>query len=272
MAQHGYLGDGYGVRGDVGDDDFYDRNRDDRERSHGRDEWRGSGFGRDHDRERMHGDHDHDRGWMDRARGWFDDDEGNRGRDAQRGFGRQDQDRFSRQNRGWSGDRENNRDSDFRPALGGFGNQTGWQSIEQNRQRPSAHPDDHYRSWRDKQMQSLDRDYEDYCREREQQFHSDFDSWRQNRQSRQAGQNDELLLERSRMGQQGDVTTTGTGRLGTLGGDPSASIDGGGAEVGAGSAPGHEPTSVGSGSELAGSTGSMINETAGGASGRKKNL
>lgn len=42
--------------------------------------------------------------------------------------------------------------------------------------------DEHYRRWRDNQMRALDRDYEDYCREREQQFHKDFDSWRQNRQ------------------------------------------------------------------------------------------
>jgi hypothetical protein len=47
----------------------------------------------------------------------------------------------------------------------------------------SAHPDDHYRSWRDKQMAALDRDYEDYCREREQQFHRDFDDWRSRRRS-----------------------------------------------------------------------------------------
>jgi hypothetical protein len=42
---------------------------------------------------------------------------------------------------------------------------------------------DHYRSWRDRQMEALDRDYADYCREREQQFHSDFDSWRSQRHS-----------------------------------------------------------------------------------------
>jgi hypothetical protein len=41
--------------------------------------------------------------------------------------------------------------------------------------------DDHYRSWRDKQMASLDRDYADYCREREEEFHRDFDSWRRER-------------------------------------------------------------------------------------------
>lgn len=59
---------------------------------------------------------------------------------------------------------------DFRGTLGGFGNQTFGSSQ-----------DDHYRSWRDIQLQQLDQDYDDYCREREQQFHSDFDSWRRNR-------------------------------------------------------------------------------------------
>ncbi len=42
----------------------------------------------------------------------------------------------------------------------------------------SANPDDHYRSWRDRHMSELDRDYADYCREREQQFHRNFDGWR----------------------------------------------------------------------------------------------
>ena len=43
--------------------------------------------------------------------------------------------------------------------------------------------DDHYRSWRDRHMSELDRDYADYCREREAQFHSDFDAWRRKRQA-----------------------------------------------------------------------------------------
>jgi len=59
-------------------------------------------------------------------------------------------------------------------TLGGFGNQTSFGSGQ----------DDHYRSWRDRQLAELDRDYDDYCREREQQFHSDFDSWRRSRSSR----------------------------------------------------------------------------------------
>jgi len=41
----------------------------------------------------------------------------------------------------------------------------------------SADPRDHYRSWRDRHMSELDRDYADYCREREQRFHRDFDAW-----------------------------------------------------------------------------------------------
>jgi hypothetical protein len=66
-------------------------------------------------------------------------------------------------------------------------------SREQHGSRYSVHPDDHYRSWRDKQMQALDREYADYCREREQQFHRDFDSWRQNRQRRRVS--DEEVME-----------------------------------------------------------------------------
>ena len=34
---------------------------------------------------------------------------------------------------------------------------------------------------RDRGRKERDRDYEDYCREREQQFHRDFDSWRNQR-------------------------------------------------------------------------------------------
>jgi hypothetical protein len=46
------------------------------------------------------------------------------------------------------------------------------------RRRYSDDPDEHYRSWRDRHMAALDRDYRDYCREREEQFHRDFDEWR----------------------------------------------------------------------------------------------
>jgi hypothetical protein len=56
-------------------------------------------------------------------------------------------------------------------SLGGFGNQTSFGSSQ----------DDHYRSWRDQQLAQLDRDYDDYCRERGKQFHDEFTSWRSSR-------------------------------------------------------------------------------------------
>ena len=62
---------------------------------------------------------------------------------------------------------------EYSGSLGGFGNQTVGVSEH-----------DHYRSWRDREMAKLDKDYADYCREREQQFNQDFDSWRSNRSSR----------------------------------------------------------------------------------------
>ena len=125
------------------------------------------------DRERDRHDRHEDRGFFerlgDRARDSFRDDDSDHrhwGRDtghgqSDRGRGAWDQDRY------WSNSQDR---------------EQSWNSgANQDLERSRSHPDDHYRSWRDKQMQSLDRDYEDYCREREQQFHSDFDSWRQQR-------------------------------------------------------------------------------------------
>ena len=103
------------------------------------------GYLRDWD-ERFGGD-DRDRGdWRDRdERDWR-----SRGREGGFMFGEEDRERF----------RDRDEDRSF-----------------------SSHADDHYRSWRDRQMQALDNDYADYCREREQQFHRDFDSWRSQRHS-----------------------------------------------------------------------------------------
>jgi hypothetical protein len=112
----------------------------------------GDGYG-------LHGDFDEDRerDWRERAEHWRD-----RGRGAM--FrGREHDERWS--DRGRSSEE--------------FGNFQG--DRFQGRRSFSAHPDDHYRSWRDRHMSELDRDYADYCREREEQFHSDFDSWRRDR-------------------------------------------------------------------------------------------
>jgi len=119
----------------------------------------GDGYG-------LHGEFDPDRGdersrdrrekaWRDRGEGW-------RGTERDRGrmFG------------GW--DRDTSGDDRWRDRSRGY-------EYDRDRRNFSADPDDHYRSWRDRHMSELDRDYEDYCREREQQFHSDFTAWRNQR-------------------------------------------------------------------------------------------
>ena len=198
MAQHGYLHDEYDQGWDRGDD---------RERSER--EWRGTSdrdrdlmFG-NRDRERS-GDRDHDRGVFsrmgDEARSWFRD-EGDRGSD--------------------SGAWENNRDWPQRDRQQGVGGSNEWR---EGRSSFRSHSDDHYRSWRDRQIQSLDRDYEDYCREREQQFHQDFDSWRQNRQQQgsmgqqqQSGSPEPVMELNNPAAESGETegTSAGAATLGT---------------------------------------------------------
>jgi hypothetical protein len=47
-----------------------------------------------------------------------------------------------------------------------------------------AHHDRHYGEWRARQMEELDRDYEDYARENRSRFEDDFSSWRERRQQK----------------------------------------------------------------------------------------
>jgi hypothetical protein len=128
-------------------------------------------------------DRDRERSWRgeDRDRGDFLFGERGRSRDDDRGFfdpmGDEAREMFS------DDDRHSVRRSSAWEDNGD------WPGGRSNRSRgASSHPDDHYRSWRDRQVEALDRDYEDYCREREQQFHQDFDAWRRNRQSTQQQQ------------------------------------------------------------------------------------
>jgi hypothetical protein len=115
-----------------------------------------------------HGEIDPDRD-DDRDRRWRGGDDW-RDRDRNRGM------MFEGRDRDWS---DENRWSDrgWRREPGGFGD------YSEGRRNFRANPDDHYRSWRDRHMSELDRDYADYCREREQQFHSDFDAWRRQKYS-----------------------------------------------------------------------------------------
>ena len=47
-----------------------------------------------------------------------------------------------------------------------------------------AHHDRHYGEWRARQLDELDRDYEDYARENRSRFEDDFTSWRERRQGK----------------------------------------------------------------------------------------
>lgn len=160
---HGYLGDGYGAHGDIGDNRDEDRDHRwrDRNENASRGDWR--------DRER------NESGW----RGdWSDRD-----RDRNRSMFGGGNDRWSDQGRSsdrdwWEGSGSRGWSDEGRRREGGFGSHD---DNRHGRRGFSAHPDDHYRSWRDRHMSDIDRDYEDYCREREQAFHQDFDAWRRQR-------------------------------------------------------------------------------------------
>ena len=132
-------------------------------------------------------------------------------------------------NRGESGQGNRDRDQDdgsygyrsnMSGSLGGFGNQTSFGSGQ----------DDHYRSWRDRQMAELDRDYEDYCRDREQKFHSDFDSWRQTRSSRSSSAATSAAGSDTAATPNAGVGTTTSSVTGT--GGAASALGGGGSATG----------------------------------------
>ena len=73
----------------------------------------------------------------------------------------------------------------YRPMAGDYG-----RNSDDRGERGSsfygvgAHHDRHYGEWRQRQMDELDRDYEDYARENRSRFEDDFSSWREQRQSK----------------------------------------------------------------------------------------
>lgn len=190
MAQHGYLRE-YDEDPDRGDDRNRDWREDDRERGRrgGQGDWSDGDRSFMFDRNRDRGsDRDRDRGMTgrmgDRARSSFrDDDRQYRAthednwrspRQESSGYGREHGFGGFQGDYGRSGRQQ-----------GGFGGRGDWERSPRNF---GSGQHDHYLSWRDRQMDALDSDYADYCREREQQFHSDFDKWRQNRQQSQGQQ------------------------------------------------------------------------------------
>jgi hypothetical protein len=136
----------------------------DRNRSLSPDQERGNRFGRDSDQDRS--------GWFggrsyrgSGARGAYDGSFGGSGR----GF-----------------------DRDYEPVLGGYTvsersytppgygrERSDWQRGDLG-ERSFGH-DPHYRAWRQRQLDELDRDYDDYRRENQSRFESDFGGWRERR-------------------------------------------------------------------------------------------
>jgi hypothetical protein len=175
-----------------GDDEAERRRHDDErmaERDRGwssdreRDEERGRFSGRDRDRDRSRFNRDDERG--------FFGDRGYRGYGGEgggfRGYGRED----------W---RSRSREGDLTdsPGLEGgskplFGGYTAAESQDRYaRGEPgrsgdfSSHRDPHYQSWRQRQIDELDRDYDDYRRENQARFESDFGSWRERRMQKRS--------------------------------------------------------------------------------------
>jgi len=120
-----------------------------------------------------------DRGFFDRAgdevRSWFGDEEAERRR-------RMDE-RFDRYAERGSEDR-------------GYG------------YRSRHDHDPNYRTWRDRQLESLDRDYDEYRRENQSRFDNEFGSWRQTRQGQR-----ELL---SRVTEHQEVIGSDGAHIGTV--------------------------------------------------------
>ena len=104
--------------------------------------------------------------------------------------------------RDWERNRSDfSRDRDYRPMTGDygrrereFGDQDRWHSPsgrEEFRRTGLSGSrgdqrefDPHYRSWRDRHLSDLDRDYDDYRRENQSRFENDFTSWREKRQQK----------------------------------------------------------------------------------------
>lgn len=183
----------------------YDRNEGRRpSRDHGRDPR--SRFSEDRfDRD--------ERGFFERAgdeiSSWFGDDEAERRRrpddragddrfgPAPRGRYEEDQGAFDRSARvrdegnrrpytGRSTGRPESGGSDYRPMTGDYGRAAERDRSSFSGMAPTSGRagDPHYSEWRQRQIDSLDRDYEDYRRENQSKFDSDFSSWRSTRQSK----------------------------------------------------------------------------------------
>ena len=189
-----------------GDEEAERRRRSDRLRDEREGRYSGE-YGRSHERG-FGGESGEDRGRFWRERSWDSGD-----------FER-DENRFRPS--GWgSRERESGRDRGYRPMTGDYGrseqffaaggiprgrfsdddrsardrSESPWGRDEYRRTSRagtsdwsdrSRHEDPHYSSWRQRQMEDLDRDYEEYRRENQSRFEDDFGNWRQQRQQKRS--------------------------------------------------------------------------------------
>jgi hypothetical protein len=109
------------------------------------------------------------------------------------GFGSQDfgQQQYGRQERFQDQDGDAGRrynyggwgDSDSRQQSGSTGQQSsGFMGGSSSSMRSPQDP--HYTSWRQRQIEELDRDYDEYCREHQSRFENEFSGFRQQRQTK----------------------------------------------------------------------------------------
>jgi len=155
-----------------------------------------------------------DRGFFERAgdevRSWFGDEDAERRRDIDARRYEQEGGQAGRYQGGghddqWTGGRPNQGDErDQRGPMrsnmaqpgygqgssgqgggqqGRYGQSYGQSHGESGGSFGGSHHDESYRRWREQQIAQLDREYDEYCRHRQQQFEQDFSSFRQNRQS-----------------------------------------------------------------------------------------
>ena len=143
----------------------------------------------DEGRARSYGDYAN-QGGESPARDYRGDRFNDRSRDygyGPRDYSYEDRDFFQRAGdevRSWFGDEEaerrRRRDAE---RDGYFDRDRGSSSYGASGYRSRHEHDPHYRAWRDRQMEALDRDYDEYRRENQGRFDNEFGSWRTSRQS-----------------------------------------------------------------------------------------
>ncbi len=173
-----------------GDDDAERRRReDDRMNPDRSGSWNGmtsGGWARDREYDRGYGrDYDRDRSAFSRS-----DRDSDRNRSGSRPTNWTSSERDYRSGRpAFGSSSSSDRERSYRPMAGDYGrSDTEWGRDDYRNTTyagsiPSSGRDSdrHYQEWRQRQVDSLDRDYDHYCREKQDKFENDFGSWRKDR-------------------------------------------------------------------------------------------